>query len=582
MKKYSKIFAYVKLYRPLIFTSFALSVITVLLSLYIPILAGYAIDLLTERVDFQELFKILICITAVGLITAFLQWIMNIINNRVTYHVVRDLRRDAFLKIQKLPIKYIDNHPYGEIINKIISDTDTFAEGLLLGFSQLFTGITTILATLIFMFSKSTAIALVVVLITPVSFIVSGFIAKRTFYMFHKQSKLRAEQTAFTEEMISGQKLIHAFGRENDIQKKFDDINERLEKCSLSAIFFSSTTNPTTRFINSLVYAGAGLVGALSVINGNLTIGGLSCFLSYANQYTKPFNEISGVITELQNAFACSVRVFELIEETPQTPDLPNPKILSDISGKVTFDNVSFSYAPEQKLITDFNFTAYPGQKIAIVGPTGCGKTTLINLLIRFYDTTNGSILIDGINIKHASRKSLRQNFGMVLQESWLRHGTIKDNIIMANPNASDEEVIAAAKASHAHSFIKRLPQGYDTVIGEDGGNLSQGQKQLLCITRIMLCPPPILILDEATSSIDTRTELKIQDAFSKLMQGRTSFIIAHRLSTIKDADVILVMKDGDIVEQGTHEELLKADGFYKYLYSSQFENNEFNTNERK
>lgn len=573
--KYSKIFTYVKHYRLLIFTSFALSVITVLLSLYIPILAGEAIDLITEHVDFEGLFKILIAIVTVALITAALQWIMNIINNRVTYHVVRDLRRDAFAKIQKLPIRYIDNHPYGEIINRMISDTDTFAEGLLLGFSQLFTGITTILATLIFMFSKSTAIALVVVLITPLSFIVSGFIAKRTFHMFHNQSKLRAEQTAFTEEMISGQKLVHAYGREDDIQKQFDDINERLEKCSLSATFFSSTTNPTTRFINSLVYAGAGLAGALSVINGNLTIGGLSCFLSYANQYTKPFNEISGVITELQNAFACAVRIFELIEETPQIPDLPNAKILSNVSGKVEFDNVSFSYTPKQKLITDFNFTAHPGQKIAIVGPTGCGKTTLINLLIRFYDTTKGSILIDGTDIKYASRKSLRQSFGMVLQDSWLRHGTIKENITIAKPEASDAEIIAAAKASHAHSFIKRLPNGYDTVIGEDGGSLSQGQKQLLCITRIMLSPPPILILDEATSSIDTRTELKIQDAFSKLMKGRTSFIIAHRLSTIKDADVILVMKDGDIIEQGSHEELLKADGFYTHLYSSQFENND-------
>lgn len=577
MKKKStirKILNYIKKYRWLMLLSILLAALTVVLTLYVPILVGKAIDCIVApgMVNFSILGYLLIQIAIVAALTALFQWIMNMINNRVTYHVVRDIRADAFRKIQILPLKFLDAHQSGEIISRVIADVDQFADGLLMGFTQLFSGIVTILVTLVFMLFINVKITLVVVLLTPVSLFVANFVAKHTYQMFRSQSEIRAEQTAFIDEMVGNQKVVQAFSREDETLKLFDEINERLEKSSLKAIFYSSLTNPSTRFVNSLVYAGVGLFGALAALNGNLSVGGLTSFLSYANQYTKPFNEISGVVTELQNALACAARIFELIEETPQIPEPENPCVLQNVKGRLSLRDVSFSYAPERKLIEHFNLTVQPGQRIAIVGPTGCGKTTLINLLMRFYDVIGGSIVLEGDDIRNVTRKSLRQSYGMVLQETWLKSGTIRDNIKMGAPEASDEAMVEAAKASHAHSFIKRLPKGYDTEISDDGGSLSQGQKQLLCIARVMLNKPPMLILDEATSSIDTRTELKIQDAFARLMQGRTSFIVAHRLSTIQNADKILVMKDGNIVEQGSHTELIEKNGFYAKLYNSQFE----------
>ena len=496
---------------------------------------------------------------------------MSLCNNHIVYSIIEDIREKAFDKIQKVPLKYLDGHSHGDIMSRVVADVDTFADGLLLGFTQLFTGVITILGTLLFMLSENVGITAVVVLITPVSLFVASFIAKKTFRMFQLQSTTRGEQTTLINEMITNHKEVKAFGREAAVMEDFDEINGRLEKCSLRAIFFSSLTNPCTRFVNSLVYMGVGLTGSLAVIRGGLTVGQLTCFLSYANQYTKPFNEISGVITELQNALACAARIFELIEEEPQIPDAEDARVLTDVDGAVSLNKVSFSYSRDRKLIEDLNLDVKPGQRIAIVGPTGCGKTTIINLLMRFYDVDGGAISVEGTDIRDITRKSLRTSYGMVLQETWLKQGTIRDNIIVGKPDATDEEVIAAAKASHAHSFIRRLPEGYDTVISEDGGSLSQGQKQLLCITRVMLCLPPMLILDEATSSIDTRTEIRIQKAFATMMEGRTSFIVAHRLSTIQNADVILVMKDGHIIEQGNHEELLARKGFYAELYNSQF-----------
>lgn len=577
MKKRStirKILNYIKKYRWLMLLSILLAALTVVLTLYVPILVGKAIDCIVSpgKVNFSILGYLLIQIAIVAALTALFQWIMNMINNRVTYHVVRDIRADAFRKIQILPLKFLDAHQSGEIISRVIADVDQFADGLLMGFTQLFSGIVTILVTLVFMLFINVKITLVVVLLTPVSLFVANFVAKHTYQMFRSQSEIRAEQTVFIDEMVGNQKVVQAFSREDETLKSFDEINERLEKSSLKAIFYSSLTNPSTRFVNSLVYAGVGLFGALAALNGNLSVGGLTSFLSYANQYTKPFNEISGVVTELQNALACAARIFELIEETPQIPEPENPCVLQNVKGRLSLRDVSFSYVPERKLIEHFNLAVQPGQRIAIVGPTGCGKTTLINLLMRFYDVTGGSIVLEGEDIRNVTRKSLRQSYGMVLQETWLKSGTIRDNIKMGAPEASDEAMVEAAKASHAHSFIKRLPKGYDTEISDDGGSLSQGQKQLLCIARVMLNKPPMLILDEATSSIDTRTELKIQDAFARLMQGRTSFIVAHRLSTIQNADKILVMKDGNIVEQGSHTELIEKNGFYAKLYNSQFE----------
>ena len=505
------------------------------------------------------------------IITAVGQWVMNTCNNYITYHVIRDIRTDAFAKLEILPLKYLDAHAYGDIVSRVIADVDTFADGLLMGFTQLFTGVLTILCTLGFMLVTNVPITLVVVCITPVSFLVAKFIATKTYSMFKEQSETRGEQTSLIEEMIDNQKIVNTFSRGEAVKSKFGEINGRLQKCSLKAIFFSSITNPATRFVNSLVYAGVGVFGALVAIKGGISVGRLSCFLSYANQYTKPFNEISGVVTELQNAFVCAGRIFELIDEEPQVPDAADARVLEEAQGNVDLKDVYFQYVPEKKLIQNFNLQVKPGQRVAIVGPTGCGKTTVINLLMRFYDVNSGSIKVDGTDIRDITRGSLRTNYGMVLQETWLRSGTIRDNICMGKPDATEEEIIAAAKASHAHSFIKRLPQGYDTVITEDGGSLSQGQKQLLCITRVMLCLPPMLILDEATSSIDTRTEIKIQNAFATMMEGRTSFIVAHRLSTIQSADVILVMKDGNIIEQGNHETLLAKGGFYANLYNSQF-----------
>ena len=569
-----KIWKYIKRYRFLTLLSILLAAVSVVLTLYVPILVGRAIDCIIGpgQVDFAVLLGLFLQIGAVAAATSLFQWIMNMINNRVTYHVVRDMRSDAFRKIQILPLKFLDKRQSGEIISRVIADVDQFADGLLMGFTQLFSGIVTILVTLLFMLFINAKITLIVVLLTPLSLFVANFIAKHTYQMFREQSAIRAEQTAYIDEMIGNQKVVQAFSREEKTQEGFDEINDRLEKSSLKAIFYSSLTNPTTRFVNNLVYAGVGLFGALSALSGNLSVGGLSSFLSYANQYTKPFNEISGVVTELQNALACAARIFELIEETPQIPDPSDAVNLRNVTGQLSLNDVSFSYVPEKKLIEHFHLTVQPGQRIAIVGPTGCGKTTLINLLMRFYDVTDGSITLEGIDIRRVKRSSLRQNFGMVLQETWLKQGTIFENIKMGAPNATREDVIAAAKFSHAHSFIKRLPNGYDTVIGEDGGSLSQGQKQLLCIARVMLKHAPMLILDEATSSIDTRTELKIQDAFARLMQGRTSFIVAHRLSTIKNADNILVMRDGNIIEQGTHAELIAKNGFYAQLYNSQFD----------
>ena len=568
-----RVLRYIRPYLPMLALSLVLALITVALTLYVPILVGRAVDCLlgVGAVDFDTLRTVLLTIGVCVLLTAAAQWVMNVINNRITYLTVQDIRRDAFAHIQSLPLSYLDAHPSGDTVSRMISDADTFADGLLMGFTQLFTGLVTILGTLVFMLTLSPRITLVVVLITPVSLLVANFIASRTYSMFRLQSQTRGEQTALIDEVIGEQKLVQAFGHEARSLEQFDEVNERLRACSLRAVFFSSLTNPCTRFVNSLVYAGVGLTGALSVVGGALTIGGLSSFLSYANQYTKPFNEISGVITELQNALACAGRIFELIDEPAQEPDAPDAKALQNVCGEVDIEHVCFSYTPERKLIEDFTLHVRPGQRVAIVGPTGCGKTTMINLLMRFYDVKSGSIAVDGLETRGVTRRSLRQNIGMVLQDTWLSSGTIRDNIAMGRPDATDEEIIAAAKASHAHSFIRRLPEGYNTVISETGGQLSQGQKQLLCIARVMLCLPPMLILDEATSSIDTRTELKVQDAFATMMKGRTSFIVAHRLSTIRSADVILVMRDGHIVEQGTHKELLDKGGFYAKLYQSQF-----------
>lgn len=569
----SRILIYLKKYWFLLAVSILLAVLTVVLTLYLPILTGAAIDHIVEEgsVEFGLILPILKKMAVIIGITAAAQWIMNICNNKMTYRIVQDIRRDAFRKIEILPLKYLDAHSHGEIVSRVIADVDQFSEGLLMGFTQLFTGVVTIAGTLLFMLSINVKITLVVVVITPLSFVVAGFIAKKTFHMFRLQSEARGEQTAFINEMIGNEKVVQAFSHEEEALQQFDEINDRLEKYSLRAIFFSSTTNPSTRFINSLVYAGVGVFGAISAIHGGISVGQLSCFLSYANQYTKPFNEISGVVTELQNALACAARVFELIQEEPQEPEPADAAALEHVDGTVDLEHVYFSYEPEQKLIEDFNLHVSPGQRVAIVGPTGCGKTTLINLLMRFYEVNSGQIRVSGIPIRDMTRSSLRGSYGMVLQETWLQEGTIRDNIAMGKPDATLEEIVEAAKASHAHGFIKRLPQGYDTVITEDGGSLSQGQKQLLCIARVMLCLPPMLILDEATSSIDTRTELKIQEAFASMMAGRTSFIVAHRLSTIQEADIILVMKDGHIIEQGNHQELLAKGGFYAQLYNSQF-----------
>ena len=568
-----RVLKYIRKYTPALVLSLLLAGLTVLLTLYIPILTGNAVDLIIGKgqVDMPGIFAIMKKIAIVMIITAVGQWVMNTCNNYITYHVIRDIRTDAFAKLEILPLKYLDAHAYGDIVSRVIADVDTFADGLLMGFTQLFTGVLTILCTLGFMLVTNVPITLVVVCITPVSFLVAKFIATKTYSMFKEQSETRGEQTSLIEEMIDNQKIVNTFSRGEAVKSKFGEINGRLQKCSLKAIFFSSITNPATRFVNSLVYAGVGVFGALVAIKGGISVGRLSCFLSYANQYTKPFNEISGVVTELQNAFVCAGRIFELIDEEPQVPDAADARVLEDAQGNVDLKNVYFQYVPEKKLIQNFNLKVTPGQRVAIVGPTGCGKTTVINLLMRFYDVNSGSIQVDGTDIRDITRGSLRTNYGMVLQETWLRSGTIRDNICMGKPDATEEEIIAAAKASHAHSFIKRLPQGYDTVITEDGGSLSQGQKQLLCITRVMLCLPPMLILDEATSSIDTRTEIKIQNAFATMMEGRTSFIVAHRLSTIQSADVILVMKDGNIIEQGNHETLLAKGGFYANLYNSQF-----------
>lgn len=553
--------------------SLLLTMITVAGTLYLPILTGKAVDHIVDKglVDFEGLFVIFKSMVIFIAITALAQWLMSLCNNRMTYCVVRDIRKDAFEKLEILPLKYVDDHSTGEIVSKVIADVDQFADGLLMGFTQLFSGVLTIVGTLGFMLSIHVGITLVVVVITPVSLFVASFVAKKTFDMFKEQSITRGEQTALIDEMIGNQKVVQAFSKEEDVLERFEEINGRLEKCSLRATFFSSITNPATRFVNSLVYTGVGITGAFAVLKGFLTVGQLSSFLSYANQYTKPFNEISGVVTELQNALACAARIFELIEEKPQIPDKEDAFVLEEVTGKVDIKDVSFSYVPGKKLIEHLNLAVKPGQRVAIVGPTGCGKTTVINLLMRFYDVDKGAIEVMDRDIRDITRKSLRGSYGMVLQETWLKSGTIFENISMGKPDATLEEVMEAAKASHAHSFIKRLPKGYDTVIGEDGGSLSQGQKQLLCIARVMLCLPPMLILDEATSSIDTRTEIKIQNAFAKMMKGRTSFIVAHRLSTIKEADVILVMKDGNIIEQGNHGELLAQDGFYAKLYNSQF-----------
>ena len=568
-----KVLRYIKRYRWYLILSLFFAVITVAATLYIPVLTGDAIDYIIDEglVNFSAVFAILIKIGVVIGVTALAQWLMNVCNNKITYEVIQDIRREAFAKMEILPLKFIDGHSHGELVSRVIADVDQFADGLLMGFSQLFTGVITILGTLLFMLVINVKITLVVVLITPVSLFVASFIAKRTYKMFLLQSSTRGEQTALINEMIENQKVVQAFSKEADVLENFDEINGRLEKASLQATFFSSITNPSTRFVNSLVYTGVGLVGSFCAMNGMITVGQLSCFLSYANQYTKPFNEISGVVTELQNALACAERIFALIEEEPQIPESADAKVLTEVSGKVELKDVYFSYTKEKKLIEDFNLKVEPGQRVAIVGPTGCGKTTIINLLMRFYDVDSGSIQVEGNDIRNVTRKSLRGSYGMVLQETWLKAGTIRENLIMGKPDATEEEMVEAAKAAHAHSFIKRLPQGYDTVIGEDGGSLSVGQKQLLCIARVMLCLPPMLILDEATSSIDTRTEMKIQNAFAKMMKGRTSFIVAHRLSTIQEADVILVMKDGKIMEQGNHEELLAKDGFYAQLYNSQF-----------
>lgn len=560
-------------YRIFLVFSILLATVSVALTLYIPKLTGHAVDYVIGKgkVNFPGVIQVMIQIGVCTLITALAQWLMNVCNNKMTYQMVQDIRNEAFDKIEQLPLKYIDGHPYGEVVSRVIADVDQFSDGLLMGFTQLFTGIATIVGTFCFMLSVNVSITFVVVLITPVSFFVANFIAKRTFRMFRLQSEIRGEQTGLIDEMIGNQKVVQAFGRGEDVTERFDEVNKRLQEASLRATFFSSITNPATRFVNSLVYTGVGITGAFAVVRGAMSVGQLSSFLSYANQYTKPFNEISGVVTEFQNAIACAQRVFTLIDEEPQIPEPEHAVHLTDIDGNVKVEDVSFSYLPGQHLIEDFNLEVKPGQRIAIVGPTGCGKTTLINLLMRFYDVNAGSIKVDDIDIREMTRKSLRAGYGMVLQETWLKTGTIRENIAMGRPDATEEEIVEAAKASHIHNYIRRLPKGYDTWITEDGGGLSQGQKQLLCIARVMLCRPPMLILDEATSSIDTRTEIKIQQAFAKLMEGRTSFIVAHRLSTIREADVILVMKDGKIIEQGNHEVLMKKEGFYHHLYESQF-----------
>ena len=568
-----KVFKLIRPYMHYLILSLIFAAISVALTLYSPILSGNAIDLILSKghVDFAGVFQILKKYAVVIILTGVAQWLMNLCNNKITYRVVKDVRIRAFAKLQELPLKYIDSHQYGETISRIITDVEQFSDGLLMGFSQLFTGIVTIVGTLLFMLTINVKISLVVILITPVSLFVASFIAKRTYTMFKAQSEKRAEMTSLINEMVGNQKVVQAFGYGSRALERFDEINADLQKVSLRAIFFSSITNPSTRFVNGLVYAGVGITGALSAIRGYISVGQLSCFLSYANQYTKPFNEISSVITELQNAAACARRVFDFIEETPEIPDYEQAVDLQQADGSLELKEVSFSYRKDVPLLQHLNLQVKPGQKIAIVGPTGCGKTTLINLLMRFYDIDAGQIIVSGHDIQEIKRDSLRENFGMVLQETWLKSGTVAENIAYGREGTSREEIIAAAKAAHAHSFIKRMPEGYDTMIQEEGGNLSQGQKQLLCIARVMLNLPPMLILDEATSSIDTRTEIRIQKAFHQMMEGRTSFIVAHRLSTIREADVILVMKDGNIIEQGTHDELLQAGGFYKHLYESQF-----------
>ena len=568
-----KVLDYIKKYKILVALSLIFAAVTVALTLYVPILTGRAVDFIIGKgnVDFDSLIKIAVEIVVIVGITAILQWLMSICNNKITYGVVRDIRNEAFEKIERMPLSYIDTHEHGDIVSRIIADVDTFADGLLMGFTQAFTGIITIFGTLIFMVTINFKITILVVLVTPLSLVIANFIAKRTYKLFRKQSEIKGKQTGIINEMIGNQKVVKAYSKEADVLERFDDINDELQKVSLKAIFYSSTTNPATRFVNAMVYAVVGIVGAIFAINGHISVGGLSSFLSYANQYTKPFNEISSVITELQNALACAARIFDLIYEKSEEPDKEGAIESLSIDGTVSLKNVNFSYVPDKKLIENFSLDVKKGQKIAIVGPTGCGKTTLINLLMRFYDVNSGSISISGENIMDMTRDTLRNSYGMVLQETWLKAGTIKENLMMGNESATMDEVIEAAKASHAHSFIRRLENGYDTYIGEDGGSLSQGQKQLLCIARVMLTKPPMLILDEATSSIDTRTEIKTQEAFNILMKGRTSFIVAHRLSTIREADVILVMKDGNIIEQGNHDELMEKGGFYANLYNSQF-----------
>lgn len=568
-----RVLTHIKKYRILVILSFVCAMITVASTLYAPILTGDAIDLIVGKglVDFDGIKDIIYTFLMVTVVTVISQWFMNIINNHITYSVVRDIRIEVFNHMEELPLSYIDSHKHGDIVSRIVSDIDQFADGLLMGFTQLFTGIVTILATLGFMIAVNVPIALVVIVLTPLSLFVASFIAKRTYHLFHQQSETRGEITALVDEMVGQQKIVQAFGYEDDALDRFEEINNRLEKDSMSATFYSSLVNPCTRFVNNLVYAAVGIIGAISAIMTGFTVGQLTCFLSYANQYTKPFNEISNVITELQNAMACAGRVFELLDETPQVPEKENAHVLTDTKGAIEIKGVNFSYVKDKTLITNLNLSVKPGMRVAIVGPTGCGKSTLINLLMRFYDVDTGSISVDGTDIRDMTRDSLRQNYGMVLQETWLKSGTIRENIAYGKPDATDEEIVQAAKLAHSDSFIRRLPQGYDTVIAEDGGNLSQGQKQLLCITRVMLLLPPMLILDEATSSIDTRTEIRIQKAFNRMMQGRTSFIVAHRLSTIREADVILVMKDGNIIEKGNHDQLMAQNGFYTNLYNSQF-----------
>ena len=568
-----RVLTHIKKYRILVIFSFICAMITVASTLYAPILTGDAIDLIVGKgmVDFDGIKDIIYTFLMVTVVTVLSQWFMNIINNHITYSVVRDIRIEVFNHMEELPLSYIDSHKHGDIVSRIVSDIDQFADGLLMGFTQLFTGIVTILATLGFMMVVNVPIALVVIVLTPLSLFVASFIAKRTYHLFHQQSETRGEITALVDEMVGQQKIVQAFGYEDEALERFGEINDRLEKDSMSATFYSSIVNPCTRFVNNLVYAAVGIIGAISAIMTGFTVGQLTCFLSYANQYTKPFNEISNVITELQNAMACAGRVFELLDETPQIPEKENAHVLKDTQGAIEINHVNFSYVKDKKLITNLNLSVKPGMRVAIVGPTGCGKSTLINLLMRFYDVDAGAISVDGTDIRDMTRDSLRQNYGMVLQETWLKSGTIRENIAYGKPDATDEEIVQAAKLAHSDSFIRRLPQGYDTVIAEDGGNLSQGQKQLLCITRVMLLLPPMLILDEATSSIDTRTEIRIQKAFNRMMQGRTSFIVAHRLSTIREADVILVMKDGNIIEKGNHEQLMAQNGFYTNLYNSQF-----------